>query len=254
MRRIDQLHHPFLLFQIGHAANRLALLVRKLRRRFDGGLWNLQHLGHLIDNEAGAHSGDQKHHDPLTVRALHLLKAQPQAKIDHRQHGAAQVDDALDEGRRLGNTDQFFRHPHNLLHAGDRHAELLLVQTEHHHLFVVVQVVVQPLAASVLVSCSLSFTVFNASLMAEWSNRLRAVMMDTSRLPSSSRQISVISARSPSRASIVRHGVHLGLGDPQHLADRIHHHADRDAVQASARRCGFSRPGRCPAGRTCGAG
>jgi hypothetical protein len=129
-----------------------------------------------------------------------MVHAQPGALVDDRQHHAAQVDHAFDEGRCLGHAGQHLGHAHDLLHAHDRHAELLGAEAEDDDLVVV--------AGQVLVSCSWPSPriglasppscalALRASRMACRPSRRSVAMIETRRLPSSRRQIDENSCRS----------------------------------------------------------
>src|SRR5665647_3911214 len=54
IRGLKQLHHAFLLLHIGHARQQSPLPAGEFRCRLDDRLGYLEHLGHLINDEAGA--------------------------------------------------------------------------------------------------------------------------------------------------------------------------------------------------------
>ena len=94
---VEQQDHSLLRFQIGDPPDQLLLLGRELRRAIDEASSDAHHLGHRIDNEAGAYPRDGEHHDALSIVAFDTLQAEPAPLIHHGQHTATQVDDAFDE-------------------------------------------------------------------------------------------------------------------------------------------------------------
>lgn len=89
--RFDELDHAFLLLQVGDPSQQARLLARQARRGFDGGARHLQDFGDGIDDEAGAHAGEQEDHDALAVVA----------RQGGQVEALALVDDGSTEPRRL---------------------------------------------------------------------------------------------------------------------------------------------------------
>ena len=83
---VEQQDHSLLRFQIGDPPDQLLLLGRELRRATDEASSDAHHLGHRIDNEAGAYPRDGEHHDALSIVAFDTLQAEPAPLIHHGQH------------------------------------------------------------------------------------------------------------------------------------------------------------------------
>ena len=99
---IDQQDHAALRLQVDDAADQPHLLGRQLRRRRDGAGRNLQHFGYGIDQKSGLPTRHRQHENALLASRFRRGEAEAAPQIDDRDHMAAQIHHALDEGGRLG--------------------------------------------------------------------------------------------------------------------------------------------------------
>ena len=70
-------------------------------RRLDDVVGDGQDVGDRVDQQADDLVADLGDDDDMPRRRLGRLQAEPRGQVDDRQHGAAQIDDAAHEGRRV---------------------------------------------------------------------------------------------------------------------------------------------------------